>query len=342
MRSIQIAFLLLLTSLLCACSTGAGITDGHDASSDAIAVLGGELFVDTLLSLDRSVSCATCHKPEHGFSDDAALSVGVSGSALRRHTPHLFNLADGSSFFWDGRARSLEEQALMPIEHPDEMGLELSTLIQRLKAHPAYPDKFLHAFGTRRISTARIATAIAEFERTLIADATPYDRFLAGDDSAMTESAKRGLEIFSRHEVGCSKCHSGPNFTDGDFHNTGLLGDDLGRAEVDRVGNFRMRPYPFFHTQKAFKTPGLRNVSLTAPYMHNGVFETLEEVVQNYNQGSQDPESYGISLDIKRLGLTDQDVTDLVGFLEALSSPRRWEVALGRITRNGNHHASSK
>ena len=150
------------------------------------------------------------------------------------------------------------------------------------------------------------------------------------------------MEMFFRHDVGCAECHSGSNFTDGDFHNTGLIGDDLGRAEVDRVGNFRMRPYPFFHTQKAFKTPGLRNVALSSPYMHNGVFETLEEVVQNYNRGSQDPESYGISLDIKPLGLTDQDMTDLVGFLEALSSPRYWDESVGLMLIDEEHHAFLK
>ena len=336
----QIVVLLLLSSLLSACGGSAVIGGDHETSSEALAALGKDLFFDTLLSLDHTVSCATCHKPEHGFADDVALSVGVSGVPLRRHTPHLFNLASGSSFFWDGRARSLEEQALMPIQNADEMGLELDVLIERLEAHAEYPDDFARVYGSPGISKKRLGVAIAEFERTLIADATPYDRFTDGDGSAMTDSAKRGMEIFFQHDVGCAICHSGSNFTDGDFHNTGLFGDDLGRAEIDRVGNFRMRPYPFFHTQKAFKTPGLRNVSLTSPYMHNGVFGTLREVVQNYNRGSQDPESYGISLDIKPLGLTDQDVTDLVGFLEALSSPRRWDESMGLMLINEEHHAS--
>lgn len=342
MFNIRMVVLLMLSSILSACGGSAVISGEHKTSSDALATLGKDLFFDTLLSLDRSVSCATCHKPEHGFSDDAALSVGVTGIPLRRHTPHLFNLADGNSYFWDGRARSLEEQALMPIQNPDEMGLELGALIDRLEAHPEYPDDFNQAYGSPGISKKRVAAAIAEFERTLIADATPYDRFIEGDDSAMTESAKRGMEVFFQHDVGCAKCHSGSNFTDGDFHNTGLTGDDLGRAEIDRVGNFKMRPYPFFHTQKAFKTPGLRNVALTSPYMHNGVFETLEEVVQNYNRGSQEPESYGISLDIKPLALTDQDIADLVGFLEALSSPRHWDESLGWMLNNEEHHAFPK
>jgi len=334
--------MLLLSSMLSACGGSAVIGGEHEMSSDVLTALGKDLFFDTLLSLDQTVSCATCHKPEHGFADDVALSVGVSGVPLRRHTPHLFNLAGGSSFFWDGRARSLEEQALMPIQNADEMGLELSVLIERLEAHPEYPGDFFRTYGSPGITKKRLAIAIAAFERTLIADGTPYDRFTDGDGSAMTDSAKRGMEAFFRHDVGCARCHSGPNFTDGDFHNTGLFGDDQGRAAIDRVGNFRMRPYPFFHTQKAFKTPGLRNVALTSPYMHNGVFETLEEVVQNYNRGSQDPESYGISLDIKPLGLTDQEVTELVDFLEALSSPRRWDDSLGLMLDDEVRHVFLK
>lgn len=334
--------LLIIAGTLFACSGSLVLDkDGNPASAE-MAALGKDLFFDTLLSVDQSVSCATCHKPEHGFADDVALSVGVTGVALRRHTPHLFNLADGSSFFWDGRARSLEEQSLMPIQNPDEMGLEIGVLIERLEADSEYPNDFIEVFGSPGISKKRVAAAIAAFERTLVADATPYDRFIEGDRSAMSESAQRGMDIFFKHDVGCSTCHGGPNFTDNDFHNTGLFGDDLGRAEVDRVGNFKMRPYPFFHTQKAFKTPGLRNVALTAPYMHNGVFTTLEEVVQNYNRGSQDPESYGISLDVKPLHLTDQEVTDLVGFLEALTSPRRWDDSLGLILDDEERHAFLK
>ena len=145
MLNFKIPALLVFIIMLSACGGSAVISNDLDPSSHSLANLGKELFFDTLLSLDHTVSCASCHKPEHGFADDAALSVGVGGKPLSRHTPHLFNLADGSSFFWDGRARSLEEQALMPIQDPDEMGLELSTLVERLEAHPLYPDSFFRA-----------------------------------------------------------------------------------------------------------------------------------------------------------------------------------------------------
>lgn len=317
-------------------------TLGNTTDKESLTSLGKTLFFDPLLSVDQSISCASCHKPEHGFADDRALSVGVTGEPLRRHTPHLFNLAQGSSFFWDGRARSLEEQALMPIQDPNEMGLDLRVLIKRLESHPEYPEAFFRAFSKAGISASKIAIAIAEFERSLVADSTPYDEYLAGNETALSESAKRGMALFFSKQTNCSKCHSGTNFTDGDFHNTGLLTEDLGRAAIDRVGNFKMRPYPFFHTQKAFKTPGLRNVFQTAPYMHNGAFESLEDVVRNYNQGSQDPESYGISLDIKPLGLSDPQVVDLVSFLEALTSPRQWNEALGIFTMEGKQHVSRR
>ena len=342
MHNIWFILLLAVGSILSACGSNPSVTGINEAQREARIALGKTLFFDPLLSVDQSISCASCHKPEHGFADDRALSIGVTGEPLRRHTPHLFNLAQGSSFFWDGRARSLEEQALMPIQDPLEMGLELHLLVKRLDGHQAYPNAFLQAFGKPGISASKIATAIAEFERSLVADATPYDLYLAGDESALSESATRGMELFFSKKTSCSKCHRGSNFTDGDFHNTGLLTEDLGRAEVDRVGNFRMRPYPFFHTQKAFKTPSLRNVFKTAPYMHNGVFESLEDVVRNYNQGSQDPESYGISLDIKPLGLSDPQVVDLVSFLEALTSPRQWNEALGIFTTEGKRRVSTR
>ena len=165
-----------------------------------------------------------------------------------------------------------------------------------------------------------IARALAAFERTLVSNHSPVDRYAAGDADALDAAAIRGRALFFGRAM-CATCHSGPNFTDGQFHNTGVMGDDLGRAAFDRVGEFQMRPYPFFQMRRAFKTPGLRNVALTAPYQHDGSEATLDEVVGFYNRGGRDPQSYGKSLDIRPLNLTDSDLTDLVAFLEGLTAP---------------------
>jgi cytochrome c peroxidase len=239
---------------------------------------------------------------------------------MKRHTPHLYNLAWGRSFFWDGRASSLEEQALEPIRHPDEMGLPRDLAATKLRDVPEYGQKFARAFPKSGITMKNIATALAAFERTLVARNAPVDRYAAGDASALDDAAVRGRELFFG-KARCATCHSGPHFTDGLFHNTGVIGDDLGRAAFDRVGEFQMRPYPFFQMRRAFKTPGLRNAALTAPYQHDGSEATLSEVVHFYNLGGRDPRSYGKALDIRPLNLSEAQLDDLVAFLEALTSP---------------------
>jgi len=294
---------------------------GHPLSA-VVAELGRELFFDKRLSATDTVACATCHRPEHGFSDERRFSVGVSGTPMKRHTPHLYNLAWGRSFFWDGRASSLEEQALEPIRHPDEMGLPGDLAAEKLGAIPSYAQAFMRAFPKSVVTMKNIATALAAFERTLVARDSPFDRYSAGEHGALDDDERRGKELFFGRAK-CATCHSGPNFTDGLFHNTGVIGDkdDIGRAAFDRVGEFQMRPYPFFQMRRAFKTPGLRNVALTAPYQHDGSEASLEEVVRFYNLGGRDPRSYGKALDIRALNLTDAELDDLVSFLKALSSP---------------------
>ena len=292
---------------------------GGRSQSAALIELGRELFFDTRLSSTNTVACATCHKPDRGFSDGQRFSVGVGGTPMKRHTPHLYNLAWGRTFFWDGRASSLEEQALEPIRNLEEMGLPGDLAAEKLRAIPAYDRTFARAFPQSGVKMKNIATAIAAFERTLVARNAPYDRYDAGDESALDQAAVRGKELFFGR-ARCATCHSGPNFTDGGFHNTGVIGDDLGRAAFDRVGEFQMRPYPFFQMRRAFKTPGLRNVSLTAPYQHDGSEASLAEVVRFYNLGGRDPRSYGKALDIKPLNLTEAELDDLVAFLEALTS----------------------
>ena len=220
----------------------------------------------------------------------------------------------------DGRRRS-KSRRCEPIRNPDEMGLPGDLAAQKLRAIPPYDQDVRarvpevrghdeeHRDGPRRV---RAHAGRAECSRSTAT--TPATQ------SALDEAAVRGKELFFGR-ARCATCHSGPNFTDGLFHNTGVIGDDLGRAAFDRVGEFQMRPYPFFQMRRAFKTPGLRNVALTAPYQHDGSEASLAEVVRFYNLGGRDPRSYGKALDIRPLHLTDAELDDLVAFLEALTSP---------------------
>ena len=254
------------------------------------------------------------------IAESTPVLVGVAGTPLKRHTPHLQNLAWAHTLFWDGRASSLEEQALAPIRNPDEMGLSGDKAAAKLKRLPEYKAAFEQAFGSSGVTMKNVAKAIASFERTLVSRDSAFDRYEAGDTSALEPAAARGRGLFFGRAK-CVTCHGGPNFTDGLFHNTGVAGDDPGRAALDRVGEFQMRPYPFFQMKRAFKTPGLRNVALTAPYQHDGSEETLQDVVRFYNQGGRDAQSYGKALDIRALNLQDDELGDLVSFLKALTSP---------------------
>ena len=293
---------------------------GQKAATPARVELGKTLFFDGRLSSTGTMSCATCHKPELGWGDGRRYSVGVSGQPLKRHTPHLLNLAWQKTFFWDGRATSLEEQALGPLKNPDELDLPIDKLVEKLKAVPEYRRAFDAAYPGSGLTAKNTANAIASFVRSLVSGGSAFDRFVAGDEAAIDPAARRGMDLFYGRAL-CSTCHSGANLTDGKFHNTGVPGDDRGRAALDRVGEFQMRPYPFFQTQKAFKTPGLRNVALSAPYMHDGSEPTLLEVVRFYNKGGKEKESYGLALDIRPLGLEEPQVADLVAFLESLTAP---------------------
>jgi cytochrome c peroxidase len=293
---------------------------GRDQATPLRVELGKSLFFDGRLSSTGTMSCSTCHKPELGFGDGQRFSVGVKGHPMKRHTPHLFNLAWSKTLFWDGRATSLEEQVLGPLSSPEELDMPIAVLVERLRTVPAYASRFSEAYPRSGLTTRNVASAIAAFVRTLVSGGSPFDRFLAGEASALGPEARRGMDLFYGRAA-CSTCHSGPHLTDGKFHNTGVPGDDRGRAALDRVGEFQMRPYPFFQTQKAFKTPSLRNVALTAPYLHDGSEPSLEEIVRFYNRGGKEKESYGLALDIRPLNLTDDQLADLVAFLQALTAP---------------------
>ena len=266
--------------------------------------LGRTLFFDPRLSSSGTVSCATCHNPDLGLGD--GLATGHGANALTRNTPPLYNLAWAPVLFWDGRSPSLEDQALQPIQAPGEMALPLPQLLARLNAVEGYRAAFRDAYGDDAITGPRVAGALAGFERTLVVRATAYDRWQAGDDRALGPEARRGLGLFLG-KADCTSCHSGPNFTDFSFHRLGLPDADRGRAAV----------VPGAASEKAFRTPGLRNVALTAPYLHDGSVATLEEVVRLYNRGG----GPGADPLLKPLGLTDDEVRDLVAFLGALTEP---------------------
>ena len=277
-------------------------------SSAAEINLGKVLFFDQRLSGNNHYSCASCHNPDLGFGDGLATGMGTLGNALGRNTPHLYNLAWNSVFFWDGRATSLEEQALGPIAAPGEMNMPLDQLIPKLRNVPFYVRAFATVYPDSGLTIENVARAIAAFERTLISMNSPFDRYQQGDRDALSPAAIRGLQLFTG-KANCIVCHSGPNFTDESFHNIGIGGQDPGRAEVIKDTSL----------WGAFKTPGLRNTALTAPYMHDGSLPSLEAVVRFYNMGRQ--HSKAVSELIKPLQLSEREIFDLVAFLGALTDP---------------------
>ena len=273
--------------------------------------LGRKLFFDTRLSIDHASSCATCHDPMKAFGDAQPLATGFKGKILRRHTPTLLNAVLGVPQFWDGRADGLEAQAAMPLMAANEMsmGSEIN-VVQRLRERPDYDPLFQLIYGSSP-NLKLLGDAIAAFEATLVTPNSPFDRYVRGDKRALTFQQKRGL-VLMVGKAGCVQCHSGSNFTDGKFHNIGLSSvagaeTDLGRFEVTRREQDR----------GAFKTPTLRNVASTAPYMHNGSMATLDGVIDHYARGGEDvPTKSDL---IFELGLTKPEKVDLIAFLDALT-----------------------
>lgn len=278
--------------------------------TDAKVDLGKRLYFDKRLSRDGTVSCATCHAPEKGWSDQARVSTGIKGQKGGVSAPTVLNSAYMEFQFWDGRAPSLEEQAKGPIENPLEMGFTHAEAVALLRTIKGYAPLFKKAFGDEGIDIDRVAKAIATFERTVLTGNSPYDRWQAGDKKAMSESAVRGHHVF--HGKGnCAICHDGFNFSNSDFHNIGVGMT----AEKPNLGRFAQTNDPN-HTG-AFKTPTLRNLKHTAPYMHDGSEATLEAVVDYYDRGgAANPHLDGR---MKPLKLTPQEKKDLVAFMDALN-----------------------
>ncbi len=272
--------------------------------------LGKQLYFDGRLSKNNAISCAFCHNPVAGFADPNQTSVGVIGKRGGRQAPTVYNTAFNPFQFWDGRAGSLEEQAIGPIHNPIEMAETHENVVKKLSQIKGYQDQFQSVFGTG-VNIQGIGEAIAAFERTVISTNSAFDKFVLGEASAMDEAAKRGLGIF-KGKGRCIACHNGSNFTDNQFHNTGVpqvgpMEEDLGRYYVTRREG----------DKRAFKTPTLRSVTESAPYMHDGAFKTLEEVVEFYDKGGNvNPQ---LSAKIQPLGLTPKEKTELIAFLKALT-----------------------
>jgi cytochrome c peroxidase len=280
--------------------------------------LGRRLYFDKALSVDGTISCASCHIPEKGFADPNQFSTGVGGQKGTRQAPPILNRVFSAAQFWDGRARSLEEQAVGPVQNPVEMGMpNMQIVLDKLKADRGYVAMFEDAFPGEGITESGVAKAIAAFERTIMSGNSPYDRFMAGEKTAMSESAQRGLQLFRDENKGnCETCHVSFNFTDENYNNIGVGMDaksfDMGRWVVTKLEGH----------QGAFKTPTLREIANTAPYMHDGSQKTLEEVIEFYDIGGHT--NKWLSPKMKRLKLTDQEQDDLVEFLKALSGEVTW------------------
>lgn len=270
--------------------------------------LGKRLFFDTRLSGDDKTSCATCHQPQKAYGDGLALSPGIGGKPLTRNTPTCLNTGFLDAFFWDGRAGSLEEQALGPIQSPVEMNQDLDELENELAAIPDYVNRFHRVFDARP-NRRDIAKALAAFQRTLVTEPSPFDRFLAGDRNAISAEARQGFELFTG-DAGCVRCHHGPVLTDGKFYRLGVGYRDEGRAQVTGNREDRFR----------FRTPSLRNVAETGPYMHDGSLKTLDAVVTFYYRGIPTTAHDGLMPDAEPLaGQSFSEIPQIVAFLKTLT-----------------------
>ena len=295
--------------------------------------LGRQLYFDPRVSLDGTVSCATCHNPARGWTDGMPVSIGIAGQTGGRSAPSVINTAYGKTMFWDGRAPSLEGQAQGPVQNPIEMGKQdYKQIIERLAKIPAYSEQFEKVFGTP-VTLDGMAKAIATFERVAaLSGNSPYDKYNAGDNKALSDSEKRGLILFGltlntdddfktdavRQKAKCTLCHQGFNFTDEQFHNLGIGFDvktgkfaDLGRWAIDPIGSKSDADIG------SFKTPTVREIVHTAPYMHDGSLATLEQVMDHYDKGGTP--NPALDPDMKPLKLTTQEKADVVAFMKALS-----------------------
>ena len=336
----------------------------------ARVALGQKLFFDTRLSADGTVACATCHDPVRAFADGRPVSVGIHGRVGQRNSPTILNALYNKNQFWDGRVNTLEQQAALPTTNPFEMGsASIADAVSRIAGDKDYQNRFMQAFG-RGVNEQDMLSSIAAYERTLVSFDSPFDYFIAGEASAISDSAKRGWELFNT-KARCQKCHALSDneqdvtlFIDNDFHNIGIgiLRHRIGplaqqaereltqghRPEIDEaaitsdlsvLGRFLVT-----REQKdiaAFKTPGLRNVLVTGPYFHDGSMQTLWDVMDHYNKGDGITNPW-LDEDMQPLALTEPEIDDMVAFLVSLTSPQYKEIgdreyarqlAISRVSR---------
>ena len=309
--------------------------------------LGRLLFFDARLSADGSLACVSCHLPDQGWTTNTPLSPAYPTNMERRNSQTLINVAYNKALIWDGRAAVLEKQALGPIQNPLHMNQNLDLLVEKLSAIPDYVERFQKVFGTS-VTPDGLGKALAAFERTLVTRNAPFDRYMEGDRQAMSEEARRGMELF-KAKARCILCHNGPNFTDSQFHNLGvpaapLLAHPFVQASI-RFDTKRMKVQEYQQVSEdlgrylvtkeekdkgAFKTPTLRNAAQRDPYMHNGVFQSLQDIIDFYDKGGGSVA--GKSPLIQPLGLTPSEKRDLLAFLHALTGdlPVVTPVALPR------------
>lgn len=298
---------------------------GDNPLTEQGVALGRLLFYENLLSRDNSIACASCHVQANGFSDTNTLSFGVDGSLGKRQAMSIFNLAwHTNEFFWDGRAHLLRDQALMPIQDPLEMKETLDGVISKLEVSDIYPDQFIRAFGDNEITAERISLALEQFMKSIVSNRSNYDRSLEGTYT-LTASEKRGKDLFFTEYnpafpdisgADCAHCHGGSNFDNKQYFNNGLDKEadqtDIGREAVTNDPKDRAK----------FKVPSLRNVALTSPYMHDGRFKTLIDVIDHYDHGIQKSPTLNGALDYTTqtgLMLSEQDKQDLIAFLNTLT-----------------------
>jgi cytochrome c peroxidase len=291
-------------------ASSAYIPDDNAPTPDRVA-LGRLLYFDQRLSGDGTISCATCHDPQHGFAEPRKTSTGIGGQLGGRNAPTVINRLFSAEQFWDGRAVDLEAQALGPLVNPIEMGMTSHAVVADVvRGIAGYAPLFETAFGSSIVTIERIGQAIASYERTVWSGNSPYDRHQAGEVGAMSEAARRGLVLFGG-KANCVTCHAGFNFTDESYHNLGVgmaaTTPDLGRHDVTKADADR----------GAFKTPTLREIAHSGPYMHDGSLATLMEVVELYDRGGE--KNPWLAKEMRPLGLTAEEKRDLVAFLEALS-----------------------
>ncbi len=272
-----------------------------------IATLGKMLYFDPRVSGGQNLSCASCHNPSFGWEAPAARALGSSNTPLGRHTPTILNVAWIAPLFWDGRAANLEAQARGPITNPAEMNATMDQVIKRLSGVPQYAEAFEKLFPNEGMTEGTILRSIATFERTVVSGWSPFDRWVDGDANAVSSTAKRGFELFTG-PAGCSNCHSGWNFTDNQFHDIGLPGSDPGRLAIDPTNPMN---------GQAFKTPGLRNISLRAPYMHNGTLRDLTAVLNHYANGVVQRPT--LSPAMAQISLSEDDMKAIIAFLDTLT-----------------------